>query len=98
MMAHIYFQAKMMAPAKAKKDEGKPQQMVQALGTQMIYIFPVITFFFAMSLPSALALYWVATTLFTILQQVIVKKIVDKPQSGGNPRDTIEGESSGNLL
>lgn len=93
-----YFQAKMMTPPKAEKDGEKPQQMAQMLTGQMMYIFPVITFFFAMSLPSALALYWVATTLFTILQQVIVKKIVDKPQKGDGQRDTIEGESTGNLL
>jgi len=91
-----YFQAKMMAPAKAK-GEG-PQQMAQAIGGQMIYIFPIITFFFAMSLPSALALYWVATTVFTIGQQVIVKRIVDKSQKNVHQRDTIEGESSGDLL
>jgi len=89
-----YFQAKMMTPAKPK-GEG-PQQTVQAIGSQMVYIFPVITFFFAMSLPSALALYWVATTLFTIAQQVIVKKIVDKPKKDVQPKN--ENQDSRNLL
>jgi len=42
------------------------------ISTQMMYLFPVITVFIGMSLPAALALYWVATTVFTVIQQLIV--------------------------
>jgi len=46
--------------------------MAKAINTQMLYIFPVMTGFIAWSLPAALALYWIATTVFTALQQVFV--------------------------
>ncbi len=46
--------------------------MANMITKQMMYFFPIITVFIAMSLPAALALYWVATTFFTVLQQVIV--------------------------
>lgn len=46
--------------------------MAKAINMQMLYIFPVMTGFIAWSLPAALALYWIATTVFTALQQVFV--------------------------
>jgi YidC/Oxa1 family membrane protein insertase len=38
----------------------------------MTYLFPILTVFIAISLPSALPLYWVVTTIFAILQQYLV--------------------------
>ncbi len=46
--------------------------MAKMLTMQMVYFFPIITVFIAMSLPAALALYWVATTFFMVIQQLIV--------------------------
>lgn len=54
--------------------------MAKMIGTQMMYFFPIITIFIAMSLPAALALYWVATTFFTVLQQIIVMGSFKKAQ------------------
>lgn len=60
---------------KSKKDDGKKKQdPASAISKQMIYIFPVITIFFAASLPSAIALYWITTNLFSIVQQYIIMK------------------------
>ena len=42
------------------------------INLQMTYLFPVVTIFIGLSLPAALALYWVATTVFTGIQQLIV--------------------------
>lgn len=44
------------------------------MSKQMTYIFPFMTFFIALSLPAGLALYWSATTLFSLLQQIYVAK------------------------
>jgi len=41
---------------------------------QMMYLFPAMTYFIALSLPAGLALYWAATSLFTIVQQTIVAR------------------------
>jgi YidC/Oxa1 family membrane protein insertase len=38
----------------------------------MVYYFPVITVVIAIGLPSGLAVYWVATTVFQIVQQYFV--------------------------
>ena len=40
-----------------------------AISKQMMYIFPLVTVFIAMSLPAALPIYWIVTTLFAIVQQ-----------------------------
>ena len=44
-------------------------QMQKAMNTQMIYFMPVLTFFFGMSFPAALPLYWSASTAISIVQQ-----------------------------
>jgi len=80
-----YFQTKMLMGQKKNKEnkeeenqektaEEKTQDFAQAMTKQMIYIMPVITFVFAMSFPSGLALYWAVTTLFAIVQQHIIMK------------------------
>jgi len=60
------------------KKEHKPDEKVQDIGSaiskQMTYIFPIITIIFAASLPAAIALYWITTNLFSIVQQYIIMK------------------------
>lgn len=46
--------------------------IAKTINLQMLYLFPIMTVFISWSLPAALALYWIATTVFTILQQLIV--------------------------
>ena len=81
-----YFQTKMLMGQKKNKEdkkedknqektaEEKTQDFAQAMTKQMIYVLPVLTFVFAMSFPSGLALYWAVTALFAIVQQHIVMK------------------------
>ena len=45
------------------------------MSRQMVFLFPMMTFFIAMAFPAGLALYWAATTLFSLLQQLYVAKI-----------------------
>ncbi|MBN2585539.1 membrane protein insertase YidC [Patescibacteria group bacterium] len=57
--------------------------MAKMINMQMLYLFPIMTGFIAWSLPAALALYWIATTVFTILQQLFVitpagRRLVEK--------------------
>ncbi len=54
---------------KSKKDN---LGILGDFSTQMVYIFPIFTVIIGMKLPSALALYWVITTLFLVIQQKIV--------------------------
>jgi len=50
------------------------------LGNKFILIFPVVTFGLAMTLPSALSLYWAATTLIMTLEQLWVFAILDRQE------------------
>lgn len=49
-------------------------QMMASMQKNMSFIFPIMTVFIALQLPAALALYWVATTIFGIVQQYMFKK------------------------
>jgi len=70
---------KMVTPAKPNISTGDDQsaQMMASMQKNMSFIFPVMTVFIALQLPAALALYWVATTIFGIVQQYIFKKYLN---------------------
>lgn len=60
---------------KTKKDDEQAQdmsQMAQTMQSQMVFIMPFITFLIALRFPSGLALYWVASTVFSLVQQYFV--------------------------
>lgn len=69
--------SKMMTPP-APQNTGKPGEPdpMQMMNKQMIYIFPLVTVFIARSLPAALGIYWVVTTIFGIVQQIYVNKSI----------------------
>lgn len=62
---------KRMQPATADLKSGGISKIINV---QMIYFFPLFTVFIAVSLPAALSLYWVATTFFMVVQQLIILK------------------------
>lgn len=63
----------------------------QAMTKQMMYIFPIMTVIIAMSLPAALPIYWIVTTLFAILQQYLVFR--DDSSSG--PKEKKKSRKGG---
>lgn len=54
--------------------------MMQSFNKQMLYLFPIMTFFIGRSLPAALSLYWVTTTLFSVIQQQFLFKNIKVEQ------------------
>jgi len=58
----------MFQPTTPPKNMDQQQKMMQS----MQYYFPLLTIFIAWSLPAGLAIYWVTTTLFGIVQQYFV--------------------------
>jgi YidC/Oxa1 family membrane protein insertase len=66
-----YFQTRMTLPPPAPGTEVDPQVTVQR---NMMYFFPLFTLFFASRFPAGAALYWVVTTLFSVIQQYFVNK------------------------
>lgn len=62
-----FVQARQLAPK--HKDKSNPTANI---GTQMTLIFPILTVIIAINLPSALALYWLTSSVVAIIQQHIV--------------------------
>ncbi|HBE90162.1 MAG TPA: hypothetical protein DDW41_03075 [Candidatus Andersenbacteria bacterium] len=60
-------------PPPAPNDD-QSAAMMASMQKNMAFMFPVMTVFISMKLPAALALYWVATTIFGIVQQYVFKK------------------------
>jgi YidC/Oxa1 family membrane protein insertase len=54
---------------KENKKEEDTADMARSMQQQMMYLMPLMTGFIALRFPSGLALYWVATTIFSIGQQ-----------------------------
>lgn len=63
------------APGPGANDD--TAQMMSSMQKNMAYIFPAMTVFISLQLPAALALYWVASTFFGILQQYLFKKYLN---------------------
>ncbi len=82
-----FVQSKMMMkkqPA-ANKNEGGIEEMSAIMNKQMVYLFPIMTIVFGLSLPGGLTLYWLMFTLLTAFQQLVVQKKKD-------PEGPIEGQ------
>jgi YidC/Oxa1 family membrane protein insertase len=73
-----FIQTKMTVP-KTSISKSKGTDFSQMFQTQMVYFFPIFTIYILSplspwNLPSAIALYWVVTTLFSIGQQYTIFK------------------------
>jgi len=75
-----FIQSKMISNLNKKKNDqpAKENNMADAMTKQMLYIMPVFTVFIGLSLPSGLALYWLISIVFTVLQQYLVFTKKDK--------------------
>lgn len=60
------------------KDKGKKADISKMMEKQMEYFMPFFTFIILLKLPSAVGLYWIVSTLFTIVQQFILSKTEHK--------------------
>lgn len=79
-----FFQTKMLMPASnaSRGNTGKPAAPKADIATlmqkQMLYVLPIVTGVIMYNLPSALSLYLIATSIFSIVQQYfIIKKSND---------------------
>ncbi|EKD23895.1 MAG: hypothetical protein ACD_81C00155G0002 [uncultured bacterium] len=70
-----YYQAKLTIPKSNKAF--KDLEMAEMMGRQMMYMGPILTVVVLMTMPSAIALYWLTTTLFSVGQQVIINKKIN---------------------
>jgi YidC/Oxa1 family membrane protein insertase len=72
-----YFQTKMLM-AKQKTTQSSQNNdktdFSQILSQQMLYLGPLLTLFIGVKFPSGLALYWLISTAFMIIQQYFLEK------------------------
>lgn len=73
-----YYQTKMLFPSQniTKNQEAASSEpdFAAIMNKQMVYMGPALTFFIGATFPAALALYWLFSTLFMILQQLSIFK------------------------
>jgi len=77
-----FFQSKMLMLKNLRSPAGggeikktdKTAQFSNIMQKQMLYFFPIFTVLILLRLPSAIALYWLVTALFSIFQQYLIIK------------------------
>ncbi len=69
-----FVQFKQASPARAKKKAGEKPDIASLMQTQMAYIFPVVIVWITATLPSAFALYWITSTIFSLWQYWFIAK------------------------
>jgi YidC/Oxa1 family membrane protein insertase len=57
-----------------------PMQAAERISRKMIYFLPIVTGIILLNLPSAVALYWLTTSVFSAVQQLVINKIINKKQ------------------
>jgi YidC/Oxa1 family membrane protein insertase len=76
--ASQYYQLRFAMPAVAPAEKGKEltfqEEFTRNMTLQMKYIFPVMVFFIAYTISSAIALYWIVSNLFAIAQELYVRR------------------------
>lgn len=71
--ASQWFLARTISPQSTKKAPSGSEEMAQTMQKQMILVMPLMTVLIASKLPSGLALYWLTTTIFSVIQQRLLK-------------------------
>ncbi len=74
------FQVSMQGQIKPKGNSFG-DNLTRSMQTQMKYFFPVIVFFISYSISGAIALYWLTTNLFSIAQELFIRRKQRQPPS-----------------
>ncbi len=76
-----FFQMRYSIPPhtpKGKPGESFKDDLARSMNIQMRYVFPVIVYFIAYSISGVIALYWITSNLFTIGQELYIRKHLKK--------------------
>ncbi len=86
-----YLQAKLTMPAQTNQNLSKEERLAKQMSSMTLYFMPVLTVVILYKLPSAIALYWLTTTLFSVIQQVIINKSLKKNEY--QPNESNKGNN-----
>lgn len=80
-----FYQTKMLMAKQPKVEPKKDEQpdFAQIMNKQMMYLGPLLTLFIGIKFPAGLALYWLVSTLFAVLQQLLIVKKANSTASTG---------------
>ena len=77
-----YFQIAYATPPVSEPEPGKKptmqQDVMKMMQTQMKYGFPVLVVFISWSVSAAVSIYWITSNLFTIAQELYIRKRIRK--------------------
>lgn len=75
-----YFQIRTALPKEQENRQLSPQEKASR---RMAFIAPALTIFIFYKLPAAVSLYWVAASIFSIIQQELIQKGIKKNEQLG---------------
>lgn len=82
-----YFLMKVAAvPQPSVIHDNSVAAMAQKMSKRMMYIAPALTVLILLGLPSAIALYWLTTSAFSTIQQLVINKKMYLSQTNGNTK------------
>ncbi len=79
-----FFQMKIVLPKQNKNEvkttgkAGFSDQMMKSMNLQMKYFLPVFIAFISYTISAAVALYWTTSNIFTIGQEILVRRKIEK--------------------
>ena len=65
-------------------DDNSAAAMAQRMSKRMMFFAPLLTVLILSGLPSAIALYWLTTSAFSTIQQLVINKKIYTPKTNGN--------------
>lgn len=77
-----YLQGKMAMP----KVQSKEPSAAESMNRTMLVVAPLMTLFIFYRLPSAIALYWLAASVFSIAQQAYINRKIENGKVGTNTK------------
>jgi len=79
-----FLQAKIMTTSAVTPEKPKPGEntfkhdFARSMRVQMLYVFPIIAGFISYGISAAISLYWITSNLFTIGQELVLKRGINK--------------------
>lgn len=99
--ASSYFQIKYSVPKveatqpreKMSKEERFRHDLTRSMSLQMRYMLPAIAFFVSWTISGAIAVYWITSNLFTIAQELYIRKSISKSETISGTQKVVPAQS-----
>lgn len=74
----LYFSPAMRDTGKLTVNTSSQAAMMQSMQRSMKYTMPILIGFFAYAVPAAVAVYWIVSNIFTIAQEIVIRKKLER--------------------